>query len=117
MNIAIGLQSSYFKSLVQTAAARASWKQIVGFVFENRGTNGASNPVTQGLFLAMSTKPLINYPERKDRRKKNNEIDKDQYRQFNSNHSSVPPQWSVTRPQVRFGSGLNRTDRIKSFAF
>jgi hypothetical protein len=86
MNIAIALKSSYFKSLVQTAAARASWKQVVGFVFENRGTNGASNPVTQGLFLPTLAEPFINYPDRKDRRKENNEVDKDQYRQFNSDH-------------------------------
>src|ERR1700726_4878041 len=116
MNIAIGLQSSYFKSLVQTAAARASWEQVVGFVFENRGTNGASNPVTQGLFLLAAAKPLINYPERKDRRKENDEVDKDQHRQFNSNHK-VPPQCSVTTPQFQFGSGLNFTARIKSSAF
>jgi hypothetical protein len=117
MNSAIELKTSYFKSLIQTAAARASWKQVVGFVFENRRTNGASNPVTQGFFLATSAKPFVNYPERKDRRKENNEIDKDQYRQFNSNHGSVPPQWSVTMPQVRFQSGLNRTERMKSSAF
>jgi len=92
MNIAIALKSSYLKSLVQAAAARASWKQVVGFIFENRRTNGASNPVTQGFFFATSAKPFVNYPERKDRRKENNEIDKDQYRQFNSNHGRVPPQ-------------------------
>jgi hypothetical protein len=117
MNIAIGLQSSYFKSLVQTAAARASWKQIVGFVFENRGTNGASNPVTQGLFLAMSTKPFINYPKRKDRRKENNKVDKDQYRQFYPNHGRVSPQCSVTTPQFRLRPGLNFTVRIKFSPF
>jgi hypothetical protein len=109
MNIAIALKSSYSKSFVQTAAARASWKQVVGFVFENRGTNGASNPVTQGLFLATSAKPFVNYPKRKDRRKENNEVDKDQYRQFDSNHGCVPPQRSVTTPQVQFGSGMNFT--------
>jgi hypothetical protein len=86
MNIAIALKSSYLKSLVQAAAARASWKQVVGFVFENRRTNGASNAVSQGLFLATSTKPFVNYPKRKDRRKENNEIDKNQNRQLNSNH-------------------------------
>src|ERR1700730_10903949 len=117
MNIAIELKSSYLKSLVQAAAARASWKQTVGFVFENRRTNGASNPVTQGLFLATSAKPLVNYPKRKDRRKENNEIDKDQYRQFYSNHGGVPPQWNVTAPQFRLGVGLNRTERMKFCAF
>src|ERR1700732_3253804 len=98
MNSAIELKTSYFKSLIQTAAARASWKQVVGFVFENRRTNGASNPVTQGFFFATSAKPFVNYPERKDRRKENNEIDKDQYWQFNANHSSVPPPWGGNRP-------------------
>jgi hypothetical protein len=80
MNIAIPLKPSYFRSLIQTAAARASWKQIGCFVFENRGTNGASNPVTQGFFLAASAKPFINYPKRKDRREENNEIDENQNR-------------------------------------
>jgi hypothetical protein len=113
MNSAIELKTSYFKSLIQTAAARASWKQVVGFVFENRRTNGASNPVTQGFFLATSAKPFINYPERKDRRKENKKVDKDQYRQFYPNHGGVPPQWNVTDPQFRLGSGLNLTERMK----
>src|ERR1700722_10326915 len=117
MNMAIGLQASYFKSLVQTAAARASRKQVVGFIFENRGTDGASNPVAQGLFLTMSTKPLINYPKGKNRCQKNNEVDKDQDRQFNSNHDCVSPQCNVTSPQFRFGLGLNFTLRTNVSAF
>src|ERR1700755_2445710 len=117
MNIAIALKSSYSKSLVQTAAPGASRKQVVGFVFENRRTNGASNPVTQDLFLATSAKPFVNYPERKDRRKKNNEVDEDQDWEFNSDHDEVPPQWSVKIPQLRLASGLNLKVRMKSCAF
>jgi hypothetical protein len=117
MNIAIRLKSSNCKSLVQTAAARASREHGVGFIFENRGTNGALNPVTQGLFLAPPAKPFVNYPERKDGRKKNKEIDKDQDRQLNANHGWIPPQCSVITPQSRRGSGLNFTVRMKSSAF
>jgi hypothetical protein len=86
MNSAIELKTSYFKSLIQTAAARASWKQVVGFVFENGSTNGASNPIAQGLFLTTLVTPFINYPKRKDGRKENDEVDKDQYWQLHSNH-------------------------------
>src|SRR5271163_3890152 len=117
MNIAILLKSSNLVSLIQTAAARASWKQVVGLVFENRGTNGASDAVTQGLFLASLTKPFINYPKRKNRRKENDQIDKDQYRQLHADHGSAPPQRNVTVPQVRSGAALNLTLRIKSSAF
>jgi hypothetical protein len=117
MNIAIRLKSSNSKSLVQTTAARASREQGVGFIFENRGTNGALNPVTQGLFLATPAKLFINYPERKDGRKKNEEIDEHQNRQLNANHGWVPPQCNVITPQSRRGFGLNFTVRMKSSAF
>jgi hypothetical protein len=117
MNIAIRLKSSNSKPLVQTAATRASREQGVGFIFENRGTNGALNPVTQGLFLAPHPQPFVNYPERKDGRKKNKEIDEHQNRQLNANHGWAPPQCSVITPQSRRGSGLNLTFRMKSSAF
>src|ERR1700752_1538992 len=117
MNIAILLKSSHLVSLIQTAAARASWKQVVGFVLENRGTNGASDAVMQGIFLASLTKPFINYPKRKNRRKENNQIDKDQYRQLHRDHGTAPPQCKVTVPQVRAGAVLNLMLRIKSSAF
>jgi hypothetical protein len=80
MNVAILLKSSNLVSLIQTAAPRTSWKQIVGFVFENRGTNGAMNAVTQGLFLAVLTKPLIDNPKRENRSQENKQVDKYQYR-------------------------------------
>jgi hypothetical protein len=86
MNIAIRLNSSKCKSLVQTAAVRASRERIVGFIFENRGTNGALDQVTQGLFLAPPAKPVGNYPKQKDGRKKNEEIDEDQNGKLHTNH-------------------------------
>src|SRR5271168_2286677 len=117
MNIAILLKSSHLVSLIHTAAARASWKQVVGFVFENRGTNGASDAVTQGIFLTSLTKPFVNYPKRKNRRKENDQVDKDQCRQLHPDHGTAPPQCHVTGPQVRSGAVLNLTVRIKSSAF
>jgi hypothetical protein len=71
MNIAIESKSSNSKSLIQTAATRASCEQTVGFIFKNRGTNGALNPEAQGLLFASSAQPLVDYPERKDGGKEN----------------------------------------------
>jgi hypothetical protein len=80
MNIAIESKSSNAESLVQTAATRASREQTVGFIFENRGTNGALNPEAQGLLFASSPQPLVDYPERKDDGKENKKVDEDQDR-------------------------------------
>jgi hypothetical protein len=80
MNVAILLKSSNLVSLIQTAAPRTSWKQVAGFIFENRGTNGATNAVTQGLFLTMLTKPFIDNPKRENRRQENKQVDEYQYR-------------------------------------
>ena len=116
MNIAIESKSSNSKSLIQTAATRASCEQTVGFIFENRGTNGALNPEAQGLLFVSSAQPLVNYPEGKDRGKENEKVDKDQDRQFNTDHDGVPPQRMVTTPQSRPGAGLKRSVRMKDSA-
>jgi hypothetical protein len=78
MNIAIESKSSHSKSLIQTAATRASCEQAVRFIFENRGTNGALNPEAQGLLFASSAQPLVDYPQGKDSGKENKKVDEDQ---------------------------------------
>src|SRR6516162_124717 len=116
MNIAIESKSSNSKSLIQTAATRASCEQAVRFIFENRGTNGALNPEAQGLLFASSAQPFVDYQKRKDDGQENEKVDEDQDRQFNTNHSGVPPQRIVTTPQSRRGPGLKRSFRMKDSA-
>jgi hypothetical protein len=61
----------YSESFIQAAAPRATWEQGIGLIFENRGTNRALNPVTQGLFFFSPAAPFVNDPKGKNGSKTN----------------------------------------------
>src|SRR5207248_264737 len=76
--------------------------------------NHATQPIAQSAALASATVPPTNYPEEKNRRKKNQQVDRNQCGETDANHGAVLsvrgrveggrtmslPHSTVTRPQV-----------------
>jgi len=67
-----------FKSFVQTSAPWTARKQSGRSIFKFKRANHTPQPVTQSATLATAAIPLSEYPEEKNRRKKNQQIDRDQ---------------------------------------
>jgi hypothetical protein len=67
-----------FKSFVQTSAPWTPRKQSGRSILKFERANHASQPKAQSATLATAAIPLSNYPEEKNRRKKNQQIDRDQ---------------------------------------
>jgi len=55
-------------------------------IFKLKRADHATQPIAQSAALASAAVPLTNYPEEKNRRKKNQQIDRDQRREANSDH-------------------------------
>jgi hypothetical protein len=67
-----------FKSFVQTSAPWTPRKQSGRSIFKFKRANHAPQPIAQSATLATTAIPLSEYPEEKNRRKKNQQIDRDQ---------------------------------------
>jgi hypothetical protein len=67
-----------FKSFVQAAAAWTTRKQSVGSIFKLKRANHAAQSVAQSSSLAPAPVPLSNYPEKENRRKKKQQINRDE---------------------------------------
>jgi hypothetical protein len=78
-----------FKSFVQTSAAWTPGKQGKRSIFKLERANHATQPIAQSAALAAAAVPLTNYPEEKNRRKKNQQIDRDQRREANADHGAA----------------------------
>jgi hypothetical protein len=67
-----------FKTFVQTSAPWTPRKQSGRSIFKFERANHAPQSIAQGATLATAAIPLAKYPEEKNRRKKNQQIDRDQ---------------------------------------
>src|SRR2546430_12239974 len=77
------------KSFVQTSAARAPRKQGVGSILKFERANHTAQPILQSPSLPPPAIPFSHYPEEKNRRKKKQQINRDQGGETNSNHGVV----------------------------
>ena len=80
------LNSLQFESFVQAAASWTAGKQSSGSIFEFKRADNAANPELQGSALASPPIPLSHYPEKKNRRKKKQQINRDQCAKTDRNH-------------------------------
>jgi hypothetical protein len=71
------LNSLQFKSLVQAAASWTAGKQCSGSILEFKRADYAANPELQGSAFASPPIPLSHYPEKENRRKKKQQINRD----------------------------------------
>jgi hypothetical protein len=74
------------KSFVQTSAAWTPGKQSRRSIFKLERANHATQSIAQSATLATAAVPLTNYPEEKNRRKKNQQIDRDQRGEADPDH-------------------------------
>jgi hypothetical protein len=58
-------------------------------IFKLKRANHAPQPIPQSATLATAAIPLSEYPEEKNRRKKNQQIDRDQRRETDWDHGAV----------------------------
>jgi hypothetical protein len=92
---------------------RAAGKQRVGSILKFERTNHAAQPILKGPTLAPPPIPFSNYPEEENRRKKKQQINRDQSGKTNANHGVMLaagvdcgratsfPHTTVAVPQVR----------------
>jgi hypothetical protein len=84
-----------FQSFVQAAATGASRKQSWGPVLEFQGADDTAQSVAQGPAFTPAAIPLPDYPEQKNRRKENQQIDRNQRRKADPNHGEAAPVGAV----------------------
>jgi hypothetical protein len=109
----------HFKSFVQTSTARAAGKQCVCSILKFERTNHAAQPILQSPSLPPPAIPFSHYPEEKNRRKKKQQINRDQGGETDANHGVALPAGFVCEramslphsiveiPQVKNASGLS----------
>src|SRR5205814_4995773 len=102
-----------FKSFVQTSAPWTPRQQSGRSIFKFKRANHAPQPIAQSAALATAAIPLSEYPEEKNRRKKNQQIDRDQRGKTDRDHGAFGaglgegggarslPHSTVAVPQVR----------------
>jgi len=78
-----------FKSFVQTSAPWTPRKQSGRSILKFERANYAAQPIAQSATLATAAIPLSKYPEEKNRRKKNQQIDRDQRGETDWDHGAV----------------------------
>jgi hypothetical protein len=83
------LNSLQFESFVQAATPWTAGKQSSGSIFEFKRANNATNPKLQGSALAPPPIPLSHYPEKENRRKKKQQINRNQRAKTDRNHGAV----------------------------
>jgi hypothetical protein len=80
-----------FKTFVQASAPWTARKQSGRSIFKFKRANHAPQPIAQSATFATAAIPLTYYPEQKNRRKKNQQIDRDQGREADPNHGALFP--------------------------
>jgi hypothetical protein len=78
-----------FKSFVQASAAWTPRKQSGRSILKFKRANHAPQPIAQSATLATAAIPLSNYPEEENRRKKNQQIDRDQRGKADPDHGAA----------------------------
>jgi hypothetical protein len=87
------------------AAARTAWLEIRGAVLKFRAANPASKAVLGALYFTLPASHFTPYPNRENRRKKNQQIKNDKPGKSGPDHGFLPglaPQWKITVPHRIF---------------